>query len=137
MQLKKQTPMTRHTFRNSKSGSEEATKEALCLRMLLLHLGFGDPEPTATYCDNKGAITMGLEAFILRTRPPCVMSTCESISANSTSRQAMLPLPFALPMTWLLTRRQRLPTNLRTHVTPHACLVINRSHPRSSRSKVW
>ena len=60
MQLKKQTPMTRHTFRNSKSGSEEATKEALCLRMLLLHLGFGDPEPTAIYCDNKGAITMGL-----------------------------------------------------------------------------
>ena len=38
----------------------EATKEALCLRMLLLHLGFGDPEPTTIYCDNKGAITMGL-----------------------------------------------------------------------------
>jgi len=38
----------------------EATKEALCLRMLLLHLGFGDPEPTAICCDNKGAITMGL-----------------------------------------------------------------------------
>ena len=35
------------------------TKEALCLRMLLLHFGFGDPEPTAIYCD-KGAITMGL-----------------------------------------------------------------------------
>jgi hypothetical protein len=38
----------------------EAIKEALCLCMLLLHLGFGDPEPTAIYCDNKGAITMGL-----------------------------------------------------------------------------
>ena len=38
----------------------EATKETLCLRMLLLHLGFGDPEPTDIYCDNKGAITMGL-----------------------------------------------------------------------------
>ena len=36
----------------------EATKEALNLRMLLLHLGFGDPLPTTIYCDNKGAITM-------------------------------------------------------------------------------
>jgi hypothetical protein len=37
----------------------EATKEALCPRMLL-HLGFGDPDPTVIYCDNKGDITMGL-----------------------------------------------------------------------------
>ena len=36
----------------------EATKEALNLRMLLLHLGFGAPLPTTIYCDNKGAITM-------------------------------------------------------------------------------
>jgi hypothetical protein len=38
----------------------EATKEALNLRMLLEHLGFGDPRPTDIYVDNKGAITMGL-----------------------------------------------------------------------------
>ena len=38
----------------------EATKEALNLRMLLEHLGFGDPQPTTVYFDNKGAITMGL-----------------------------------------------------------------------------
>ena len=37
----------------------EATKEALNLRMLLLHLGFGDPRPTDIFVDNKGAITMG------------------------------------------------------------------------------
>ena len=38
----------------------EATKEALNLRMLLEHLGFGDPRATDIYVDNKGAITMGL-----------------------------------------------------------------------------
>jgi len=38
----------------------EATKEALNLRMLLEHLGFGGPRPTDIYVDNKGAITMGL-----------------------------------------------------------------------------
>ena len=38
----------------------EAAKEALNLRMLLEHLGFGDPRPTDIYVDNKGAITMGL-----------------------------------------------------------------------------
>ena len=40
--------------------ASEATKEALNLRMLLLHLGFGDPRPTDIFVDNKGAITMGL-----------------------------------------------------------------------------
>ena len=30
------------------------------MRMLLEHLGFGDPRPTDIYVDNKGAITMGL-----------------------------------------------------------------------------
>ncbi len=39
----------------------EATKEALNLRMLLEHLGFGDPRSTDIYVDNKGAITMGLD----------------------------------------------------------------------------
>jgi len=38
----------------------EATKEALNLRILLEHLGFGDPRPTGIYVDNKGPITMGL-----------------------------------------------------------------------------
>ena len=38
----------------------EAAKEALNLRMLLEHLGFGDPRPTDIYVDNKGAIAMGL-----------------------------------------------------------------------------
>ena len=37
----------------------EATKEAKNLRMLLEHLGFGDPRPTDIYIDNKGAIIMG------------------------------------------------------------------------------
>ena len=40
--------------------ASEATKEALNLRMLLHHLGFGDPRPTDIFVDNKGAITMGL-----------------------------------------------------------------------------
>ena len=40
--------------------ASEATKEALNLRMLLLHLGFVDPRPTDIFVDNKGAITMGL-----------------------------------------------------------------------------
>ena len=35
-------------------------QQALNLRMLLDHLGFGDPRPTDIYVDNKGAITMGL-----------------------------------------------------------------------------
>ena len=37
----------------------EATKEAKILRMLLEHLGFGDPRHTDIYIDNKGAIIMG------------------------------------------------------------------------------
>jgi hypothetical protein len=37
----------------------EATKEALNLRMLLEHLGFGNPDPMI-FCDNQGAITMSL-----------------------------------------------------------------------------
>ena len=40
--------------------ASEATKEALNLRMLLHHLGFGDLRPTDIFVDNKGAITMGL-----------------------------------------------------------------------------
>jgi hypothetical protein len=37
----------------------EATKEAKNLRMLLEHLGFGDPRPTDMSIDNKGTIIMG------------------------------------------------------------------------------
>ena len=38
----------------------EGTKEALNLRMLMQQLGFGSMKPTTIFCDNKGAITMGL-----------------------------------------------------------------------------
>jgi len=38
----------------------EATKEALNLRMLMQQLGFGSMKPTTIFCNNKGAITMGL-----------------------------------------------------------------------------
>jgi len=38
----------------------EATKEALNLRMLMQQLGFESTKPTTIFCDNKGAITMGL-----------------------------------------------------------------------------
>jgi hypothetical protein len=38
----------------------EATRETLNLRMLLEHLGFGDPQPTTVYLNNKDDITMGL-----------------------------------------------------------------------------
>ena len=38
----------------------EATKEALNHRMLMQELGFGIKKPTTIFCDNKGAITMGL-----------------------------------------------------------------------------
>ena len=36
------------------------TKEALNLRMLLEHMGFGDPLLNDIYVDSKGEITMGL-----------------------------------------------------------------------------
>jgi len=38
----------------------EATKEALNLRILMQQPGFGSTKPTTIFCDNKGAITMGL-----------------------------------------------------------------------------
>jgi len=38
----------------------EATKEALSLRILMRQLGFTSFKPTTIFCDNKGAITMGL-----------------------------------------------------------------------------
>ena len=38
----------------------EGVKEALHIRMLLKDLGFGIPDPTRLFCDNKGALTMSL-----------------------------------------------------------------------------
>ena len=38
----------------------EGVKEALNIRMLLKDLGFGLPQPTRLFCDNKGALTMSL-----------------------------------------------------------------------------
>ena len=38
----------------------EGVKEALHIRMLLKDLGFGIPDPTQLFCDNKGALTMSL-----------------------------------------------------------------------------
>jgi len=38
----------------------EATKKALNVRMLMQQHGFGSKKPTTIFCDNKGAITMGL-----------------------------------------------------------------------------
>ena len=38
----------------------EGVKEVLNIRMLLKDLGFGLPDPTRLFCDNKGALTMSL-----------------------------------------------------------------------------
>ena len=42
------------------SAQTEGVKEALNIRMLLRDLGFGQPDPTPLFCDNKGALTMSL-----------------------------------------------------------------------------
>ena len=72
----------------------EATKEALNLRMLLEHLGFGDARPTDIYVDNKGAITMGLHpANKPATRHVNMRCTCFAITSNSdTSPPPAVPL---------------------------------------------
>jgi hypothetical protein len=97
------------------------TKEALCLRMLLLHFGFGDPEPTAIYCDNKGAITMGLHPTnkaAMRHVDMCEHFCQQHVEAGNVT----VPPPFAQPispMTWWPTRRQRLLLNLKPTRTRH------------------